>query len=367
MRVVDAWHTKDRKRTARYGRGLRWIAMWREDPSRPERKKSFRTRDEAQAWLDRIQRDRHEVLVTGRRPVEPMLVADWVKVWRERQVHQREGSLSKLDSVLANHIVPVLGSRWLGEVTRAEVQDAVTAWKKVLRPRTVKEVYAFVSQLFRDAVDDGLIVASPCKRINLPEIPHDPLQVMTTSQVEELRVGMREGLQDAVVVAAGTGLRPGEWRGLTRDRVDLRRGLVRVDRQLLETSNQRVQFGPPKTRSGVRTVKVGEQVLEVLRGLVESPRGPEGLLFGTVDGWALRRQVAAKSWRRAKDAVDFDPGRGWHALRHYHASLLIAGGSSPVAVAHRLGHRDATETLRTYAHLWVDDDERMAVLGDWAG
>jgi integrase len=367
MRVVDAWHTKDRRRTARYGKGLRWIAMWREDPARPERKKSFRTRDDAQAFLDRIQRDRHEVLVTGRKPVEPVRVADWITTWRARQVHQREGSLAKLDSVLTNHVVPVLGARWLGEVSRGDVQDAVTAWKGVLKPRTVKEVYAFVTQIFRDAVDDGLIVSSPCRRINLPEIQADPLQVMTTGQVEALRLVMREGLRDAVVVAAGTGLRPGEWRGLTADRVDLGRGVIRVDRQLVSESTERVVFGPPKTRSGVRTVRVGDRVAEVLAGLVESPRGPEGLLFGTQDGGLLRRARVSEAWRRASKQLEFDPGRGWHALRHYHASLLIAGGASPVAVAHRLGHRDATETLRTYAHLWVDDDERMASLGDWAG
>jgi integrase len=27
-------------------------------------------------------------------------------------------------------------------------------------------------------------------------------------------------------------------------------------------------------------------------------------------------------------------------------------------VADRLGHEDVAETLRTYSHLWVDDEER---------
>lgn len=51
-------------------------------------------------------------------------------------------------------------------------------------------------------------------------------------------------------------------------------------------------------------------------------------------------------------------------LRHHHASLLIAGGASPVAVAHRLGHKDATETLQTYAHLWATDDDRLVEMSD---
>lgn len=55
---------------------------------------------------------------------------------------------------------------------------------------------------------------------------------------------------------------------------------------------------------------------------------------------------------------------GWHDLRHHHASMLIAGGASVIAVARRLGHKDPTETLRTYGHLWHDDEERMVAATD---
>lgn len=40
--------------------------------------------------------------------------------------------------------------------------------------------------------------------------------------------------------------------------------------------------------------------------------------------------------------------------------MPIAGGMSPVAVAHRLGRKDANETLSTYSRLWHDDDTRAA-------
>lgn len=71
------------------------------------------------------------------------------------------------------------------------------------------------------------------------------------------------------------------------------------------------------------------------------------------------RGMASTAWRAAGEKVGLPTGTGWHDLRHFHASLLIARGSSPRAVASRLGHKDPTETLRTYAHLWPDDDEKM--------
>ena len=52
--------------------------------------------------------------------------------------------------------------------------------------------------------------------------------------------------------------------------------------------------------------------------------------------------------------------------------LLIRHGESIKTVQERLGHKDATETLNTYSHLWPDSDDRTRaavdeVLGDVRG
>lgn len=51
-------------------------------------------------------------------------------------------------------------------------------------------------------------------------------------------------------------------------------------------------------------------------------------------------------------------GTGFHALRHYYASLLIRHGESVKVVQARLGHASAAETLDTYSHLWPDSEDR---------
>jgi integrase len=50
----------------------------------------------------------------------------------------------------------------------------------------------------------------------------------------------------------------------------------------------------------------------------------------------------------------------FHALRHTHASALIAAGIDVVQVSRRLGHANPIVTLNTYAHLFRQD-ERAAV------
>lgn len=51
-------------------------------------------------------------------------------------------------------------------------------------------------------------------------------------------------------------------------------------------------------------------------------------------------------------------------LRHYYASVLIVHGFSPVAVAARLGHKDANETLRTYSPITDNDNSNMVEIAD---
>lgn len=51
-------------------------------------------------------------------------------------------------------------------------------------------------------------------------------------------------------------------------------------------------------------------------------------------------------------------GLTFHDLRHYYASLLIRHGASVKAVQARLGHKNASETLDTYSHLWPDEDDQ---------
>jgi integrase len=51
----------------------------------------------------------------------------------------------------------------------------------------------------------------------------------------------------------------------------------------------------------------------------------------------------------------------FHALRHTHASALIAAGLDVVAISRRLGHANPTITLNTYAHLFKKDDSGAAI------
>jgi integrase len=357
-RVEDRWIRKDKKRSAEYGKGQRWRAVWVE-PDGTEKKKSFTNKDAAKthaALMEaEIQNGTYQSLNSA-----TLTVAEWAEVWFTAQVHQRAGSLDQIRRRMDLNIIPALGRIPLRELTRADIQAAIALWAETLAPSTIKTAYVYLSGLLKTAVIDNHLKVSPTVGVRLPRVEHAPVRPMDVQQVQQLVEVIRPAQREAVVFAAATGLRPSELFGLTWDRVDLETGIVTVDRQLISGGDV-PKFGPLKTQASYRSVKIGSATILMLkaRGL----QHPESLVLPNAIGGAMSRTTRSEVWRLARETLPYI-GDGWHQLRHHHASLLIAAGLSPVAVAHRLGHKDATETLQTYAHLWPNDDERMVAASD---
>ncbi len=123
-----------------------------------------------------------------------------------------------------------------------------------LAPGSVEVVYRWVSTIFKAAVGDRLIAASPCVRIALPKRTATRVVPLSVGDVEALAAAVPERYRALIVFAAGMGMRQAECFGLTVDRVDFLRRNVRVDRQLVAVRGGVPEFGPPKTMAGFRTV-----------------------------------------------------------------------------------------------------------------
>ena len=51
-----------------------------------------------------------------------------------------------------------------------------------------------------------------------------------------------------------------------------------------------------------------------------------------------------------------EPRYNFHALRHFHASMLIADGANPKEVQVEMGHNSIQVTYDLYGHLFKDED-----------
>jgi integrase len=145
------------------------------------------------------------------------------------------------------------------------------------------------------------------------------------------RVSRTKGLATIVHIAMETGLRKGELLGLTWERVDLSRGVIRLE--------GRAQGDSAGTKSGKRReVPMRQAVYELLAALPE-PR----------TGRIWRQNNIRTAFESAVEAACLEDLH-FHDLRHHFASWYIMRGGSLPPLQQILGHADLKMTLR-YAHL----------------
>ena len=78
-----------------------------------------------------------------------------------------------------------------------------------------------------------------------------------------------------------------------------------------------------------------------------------------LDGSLPSPRAFSAEWAEVAASIGM-PDITFHSLRHSHASQLIDGGVDVVTISKRLGHSNPNITLRTYAHLYRQRDDKAA-------
>lgn len=333
-----------------------WRARYRDGAGR-EIARHFARKVDGQRWLDEVTASLVSGLYVDPKTAQTT-VREYATRWQAAQV-TREHTARNVDVALRLHVLPYIGDRPLATLRPSDLQGLVKTLSATLAPGTVGQVYKVTRRMFAAAVDDRVLAVSPCHRVRLPRDDRPEVLAPTVEQIVTLAAAVPSRYRALVVLLAGSGLRIGEALGLGVDDVDFLRRTVKVERQRLPSG----RIGPPKTSKSARTVPLGQVVVDELAAhLAAFPT--DGALFTLDSGQPLGYRAWLATWVRSGKAVALDVDT--HALRHFYASALIAGGASVKVVQTRLGHGSAVVTLNTYGHLWPGDDELTRTVMDAA-
>ena len=335
----------------------RWRARYRAPDGRAH-SKTFDRKVDAERFLIGIE---HAKLTGGY--VEPsagrVTFRTFAEQWRAVQMH-RPGTAQSAEQHLRLHVYPHIGDRPIAAIRPSELEALVHRLATYLAPSTVHVVFGRIVTVFRAAVRDRVVTASPCVGIRLPpEKPPSLLTMLTTADVLAMAGAVPDRYAAFVMFGAATGLRPGEMFGLTLDRVRFLSRNVVVDQQLVRLAHG-VGIGPLKTRSSYRTVPLPQVAADHLAAhLARWPAHPStGIVFTNERGNPIQQFPFSVVWEKARGKAGV---AGWatpHDLRHYFASALIRSGASVKVVQARLGHTSAKTTLDVYGHLFPDEEDR---------
>ena len=337
--------------------GGRWQARYR-DLEHVEHARNFRTKVEAQRWLDEVTASR----VRGDY-VDPrggrVTVGEYAEGWYSTTVVLKPKTRLSYRSLLDVHVLPRWGSVELGGVTASGVSEWVAAIAAKRSASTTRQALGVLRVILDLAVRDRRLAVNPAARVRQPHLPITEQRFLTAQELTSLAEATTSARDRILVLILGwCGLRFSEAIALRGSDLDLLRRRARVERAAVEVGGS-VMVGTPKTNQA-RTVTFPGFLADDLAALIGTLDGD--LLFPDERGGLLRNT----NWRRrafdraAKGAGLAPPLLRVHDLRHTAASLSIHAGASVKAVQSQLGHASATMTLDRYGHLWPDELDALS-------
>ncbi len=344
-RIKDADGNSVEVPSAVAGDVTRWRARYVDNAGR-EHTRHFDRKVEGQQWLDKqlaaLLRGDHVAPSDAK-----MTVGEWCDKWLAGYGTRRASTVRQAEvhvKIIKAHFGPVPMS--------AIKPSDVRAWTVVLKREGradsyIYAIYSRFSQIFTDAVHDGIVARNPCSRRTSPGMGKQRPYVATTRQVWALYDAVPPGVRPAILLGAHAGLRLAEAAALRVTDVDFATGVVTPS---VQWENEAL-----KSDTSRHSIPIPAEMSHLLAEAIPLGNGIQIVsdLWGNAGGpWTIERAV-----RAARTQVGLPDDFRFHDLRHYFASLLIASGLDVKVVQARLRHASAKTTLDTYGHLWPDRDD----------
>jgi integrase len=334
---------------------------------------SAKTKAECQKWVRKM----HNQLDQGWDfDGSQVILEEYLYQWLNmHKVTLRDHTIHRYMQIIKNHIVPHIGNLQLKDLHLARVESYYALLIDAgVGTRTIREVHAVLHKSLKKAVRYGYIQVNPAHGASLPRYKHAEMQILDENQVSQFLVASHNSRHMALYhLAVVTGSRQGELFGLKWSDLMWNSGILYIKRQVQQIPGQRWKFIEPKTKSGRRSIRLGESTLQILREHLEQQQEQKvkvgnrwqenDLVFPSSVGTPLNPSNLRIDYIRTLDAAGL-PRIRFHDLRHTAASLMLNHGVAVIVVSKILGHAKPSTTMDIYGHLIHEMQEEAAQVMD---
>ena len=326
-------------------------------------------------------------------------VSDYFDYWYKNYVclELKINTQKSYKNYIENHIKPNLGIYKLKALTPAVLQKFINSrYLNGFSKNHLLNLIGVLSGALKYAVHPcNFIRESPMIYVKFPKYEHTKTDAnhkyITNEEFEKIITRFPYGSTFYIPIVIGyyTGFRIGETLGLTWDDIDLENKKISINKIIYYNNTTKLwYFGTPKTSTSVRTIEIGNTLLDILKRykmdqlqnklkygyyysctyegiekIANKRYRPLYTLPSTVPAGTLKKidMVCTKkngeflttnAFKYASRVINYNLGItfNYHSLRHTHATTLIENGAEIKDVQVRLGHANIETTYNTYVH-----------------
>ncbi len=300
--------------------------------------------------------------------VEPanLTVNKYLDEWLDTAAKPKLSQRTHKDYVdlLARYVRPAFGHIKLSSLQPVHVQSLYNNMREIgLSARTIQYTHTVLASSLRQAVKWRYLSINPAVSADLPKSSRKPMRSLTVEQLNKfLRVAQEDSQGIIFVFAIITGTRPSEYLGLQWGNVDLDKGVIKIDRKLVDRSGIPAHFDHPKTARSKRSIPIPFELVQLLvdhKRKQNENRLKQGnkyvnqdLVFPALNGNPLRREnLIKRHFKPLLEKAELPKSIRLYDLRHTCATLLLSENTHPKIVSERLGHASVMLTLDIYSHV----------------
>jgi integrase len=289
-------------------------------------------REKALVLRQQIQ-DGADPVVQAKIKRDALSVAGLIDRFIDRYAKAKLRSWKDYKAVLDRDVIPAMGERPAGEVTRAEVADLLD--KVATRaPVLANRLQNTISSVFSWALSEGLVTVNPVTGLRKRTQEMAKERVLSDSEIQifwKAAGDASPAYRDTLRLILLTGQRPGECAGIRAEEVDLKSG--------------RWTIPASRTKNKIEhTIPLLGQALEIVARLADGKR--TGPLIVTPRGKELTSQNLAKAMEALREGVFVETVTP-HDLRRTAATLMGRLDIDQMTIGRVLNHASTTKATIT--------------------
>ena len=328
--------------------------------------KRFKKLQECRKWIaDATYIDEH----TDIENATDMLVDAWFEYWISvKKKTVRPNTVRNYTERYERNIKAVIGKKLLTEVKPIHCQKIFSDMAEDgYRTTTIYQTRIALYNMLEFAKENDVIINNPCKKSVKSDIgkSSDKKEALTIeTQKKFLEGATGQSYENQYRFILQTNLRTGELVGLKWEDIDFENKTLTIQRSMefrYKVGEWRV--GPPKSKSGYRTIPLTDEAIRILKAQKEKNRKIKVIpmewseqVFLCRKGEPVKNSTYDTALFKICDKVGIKRF-SMHVLRHTFATRCIEGGMMPKTLQKILGHSNIGITINLYVH--ITEEEKL--------